>query len=197
MDTSEFRLKYVLVGASGVGKTTMAGILQDALGFQRCITSTTRPPRTGEQDGVHYHFLKTFYPEEMFEISPFGDNLYGITWEELKKGDFIILEPQGVRYYREHYPAPLCVIQLQRDNIQVDPQRMARDKAAGFDRVEPDIIVSGNTIDAMATNLLNAISQHQQREKPQLDQLICSAKQKRQSRTQETLKQDKEYSNTR
>lgn len=197
MDTSELKLKYVLVGSSGAGKTTMAGILKNVLGFQRCITSTTRPPRPGEVDGIDYHFRSSLHLDEMFEMARFGENLYGTTWDELMKGDFIILEPQGVRYFREHYPAPLCVIQLQRDNIQVDAERMDRDRSAAFDSVDPDIVVTGNTIDAMASNLLSAIAQYQQKEKRQLSQIICSAEDQKQSRPLEIQKQDKEYSPTR
>ena len=197
MNKLDLRLKYVLVGASGSGKTTMAGILKDTLGFQRCITSTTRPPRPGEKDGVDYHFLKEFIPEEMFEMATFGNYEYGISWDALKKGDFVILDPQGVRYYREHYPAPLYVIQLYRDNIQVDTERMARDKAAGFDRVNPDIIVSGNTIETMAKKLINAISEYQQKQNRPLSQIISSAEAKNQSRFLEIQKQDKTYSKAR
>ena len=197
MDTSELRLRFVLVGASGVGKTTMSGILRDVLGFERCITSTTRPMRPGEVNGIDYHFRRSFQPEEMFEISRFGEHLYGTSWEELKKGDFIILEPQGVRYFRKHYPAPLCVIQLQRDNIQVDAKRMDRDKSVAFDSVGPDFVVTGNTIGTMASNLLSAIAQYQRNGNRQLSQIICSAEHQKQSRTLEIQKQDIEYTNGR
>lgn len=175
MRTDNYRLKYILVGASGVGKTAMGHILEEKLGFRRCITFTTRPVRPGEVDGVDYHFRKELKPEEMFELSTFGEHQYGITHEELSKGDFIILEPQGVRYFQEHYPAPLTVIQLKRLNIQVEQERMDRDKAAGFDSVEADYVVFGDTVDTMATNLLVAISRSQQRQS--LDSRIASAQQ--------------------
>lgn len=49
----------VLSGPSGSGKTT---IVQQLLGnspvpLRKCVSATTRPPRTGEIDGEHYHFL--------------------------------------------------------------------------------------------------------------------------------------------
>lgn len=178
MNTFQFRLKYILVGASGTGKTTMAHILEEELGLKRCITSTTRPPRPGEKDGIDYHFRSELKPEEMFEYVRFGGYEYGITYHELSRGDFVILEPQGVQYYREHYPAPLTVIQLQRSNIDVDAERMARDKAAGFDCVNPDIVVSGDTIDTMAANLLGVIESYESRHQ-NLDVLISEAMQKR------------------
>ncbi len=52
----------VLAGPAGSGKSTLCDRLVRAnLGFSRVITTTTRTPREGEIDGVHYHF---FTPEQ-------------------------------------------------------------------------------------------------------------------------------------
>lgn len=157
MDNQAYRLKYILCGASGSGKTTMASVLEEQLGMRRCVTSTTRPPREGEEDGISYHFVPHINPKEMFEHTSFGGFDYGISKDELKRGDFVILDPQGVKYYRHHYPNPLTVIQLVRQGIDVAPERIARDRAAGFDRVDPDYFVKGETIFEMAENLISTI----------------------------------------
>ena len=48
----------VLAGPAGSGKSTLCDRLVAAdLGFTRVVTSTTRAPRKGEADGVHYHFF--------------------------------------------------------------------------------------------------------------------------------------------
>jgi len=48
----------VLVGPAGSGKSTLCErMVREVPGFSRVITTTTRPPRPGEVDGVHYHFL--------------------------------------------------------------------------------------------------------------------------------------------
>ena len=48
----------VLAGPAGSGKSTLCDRLVEAgLGFSRVITTTTRSPRQGEVNGVHYHFL--------------------------------------------------------------------------------------------------------------------------------------------
>jgi guanylate kinase len=48
----------VLAGPAGSGKSTLCDRLVGAnLGFSRVITTTTRTPREGEIDGVHYHFF--------------------------------------------------------------------------------------------------------------------------------------------
>ena len=52
----------VIAGPAGSGKSTLCDRLVAAdLGFTRIITTTTRTPRDGEVNGVHYHF---FSPEE-------------------------------------------------------------------------------------------------------------------------------------
>ncbi|TAG28925.1 MAG: guanylate kinase [Verrucomicrobia bacterium] len=48
----------VLAGPAGSGKTTLCErMVAEVPGFTRVITSTTRAPRPGEIDGVHYHFF--------------------------------------------------------------------------------------------------------------------------------------------
>ncbi len=98
MKTDHLKLKYVLVGASGSGKTTMAHVLEEAFGLRRCITFTTRPMRPGEEEGRDYYFRNALNASEMFEHACFGGFEYGITVEELSRGDFIILDPQGVQF---------------------------------------------------------------------------------------------------
>ena len=56
--SSERRRPVVICGPSGVGKGTLIARLQaefpDEFGFS--VSHTTRAPRPGEADGVHYHF---------------------------------------------------------------------------------------------------------------------------------------------
>jgi guanylate kinase len=51
---------FVLSSPSGAGKTTISRMMLDADGdIALSISATTRPPRPGEVDGVHYHFVDT------------------------------------------------------------------------------------------------------------------------------------------
>lgn len=56
--TSRRGLLIILSSPSGAGKSTLARRLRD---WDPCVTfsvsATTRPPRAGEVDGEHYHFL--------------------------------------------------------------------------------------------------------------------------------------------
>jgi guanylate kinase len=49
---------FVLAAPSGGGKTSLvAALLEREPGIRLSVSYTTRPPRTGEKDGVHYHFV--------------------------------------------------------------------------------------------------------------------------------------------
>ncbi|HKK26200.1 MAG TPA: hypothetical protein VJ941_11260, partial [Gracilimonas sp.] len=48
----------ILVAPSGSGKSTLARMLfEDFEDLKFSVSATTRPPREGEQNGTHYHFL--------------------------------------------------------------------------------------------------------------------------------------------
>ena len=51
-------LMLVLSSPSGAGKTTISrALLEGDDNLQLSVSATTRPPREGEVDGVHYHFI--------------------------------------------------------------------------------------------------------------------------------------------
>jgi len=48
----------VIAGPAGSGKSTLCDrLVHERPEFGRVVTATTRAPRAGETDGVHYHFL--------------------------------------------------------------------------------------------------------------------------------------------
>ena len=77
--------QVVLCGPSGVGKSTLIAKLVEAapaaLSFS--VSSTTRPPRAGEADGVDYNFVSAAAFDEMVAAGEFiewaqvGDHKYG------------------------------------------------------------------------------------------------------------------------
>ena len=49
---------FVLAAPSGGGKTSLvAALLEREPGIRLSVSYTTRAPRPGEQDGIHYHFV--------------------------------------------------------------------------------------------------------------------------------------------
>lgn len=96
----------VLSGPSGAGKSTIVERVLAHFGgrLRLSISATTRPPRPGEQDGIHYHFLT---PEEFERRRQAGNFLeccevfgrghwYGTLHDEvgpsLAEGKWVLLE---------------------------------------------------------------------------------------------------------
>ena len=91
----------VLVGASASGKTELAKILYRTYGYKKCVTTTTRPERTGEQDGVDYHFLtedvfKSLMAKNAFyEVTEYSNRYYGIQKKDVVENGVVIVDPNG------------------------------------------------------------------------------------------------------
>lgn len=75
---------FIISGPSGVGKSTVLHELfrdRDDLYFS--ISATTREPREGEVDGVHYHFIsiprfqELIEAEALLEYAEYVGNFYG------------------------------------------------------------------------------------------------------------------------
>ena len=65
-------LLIVLSGPSGVGKdTVLKGVMEKDPCLKRSISVTTRAPRTGEINGVHYHFITQEQYDKMLEEGDF------------------------------------------------------------------------------------------------------------------------------
>ena len=105
----------VLAGPAGSGKSTLCDrIVHEVPGFERVITTTTRAPRPGEINGVHYHFLTPEQFDAKIAADEFlewawvhGERRYGTLTasviEPLKRGQSLAinLDVQGVASLRE------------------------------------------------------------------------------------------------
>jgi guanylate kinase len=113
---------FVITGPSGVGKGTLIrGLLDRVPELELSVSATTRLPRPGERDGVHYHFLS---PEEFtarvaggefVEHASYSGNRYGTLRSELERrlraGLPVVLEieVQGARQVRAAMPEAVAV----------------------------------------------------------------------------------------
>ena len=70
-------LMFILSSPSGAGKTTISRMLLDADDeIKLSVSVTTRPPRTGEIDGVHYYFVDDAEFDEMVAEDDFYEWAY-------------------------------------------------------------------------------------------------------------------------
>ncbi len=105
---------FVVSAPSGAGKTSLVKELLDRESeLSLSISHTTRAPREGEKDGVHYHFVDTAGFKAMLSADAFlehakvYDNFYGTALqnvlEPLQLGRDMVLEIdwQGAQQVRE------------------------------------------------------------------------------------------------
>lgn len=111
----------VISGASGVGKGTVLKRMmecRDDMSFS--ISATTRAPRPGEIDGVHYYFVTREQFEEMIANGEFLEydnhaaNYYGTPrfqiQEKQAKGPVLLdIEPNGARAVRQADPEAVLI----------------------------------------------------------------------------------------
>src|ERR1700730_8274856 len=81
----------LLSSVSGGGKDAIRDLLmQWGLPFHFAVTATTRPPRPGEVDGVHYHFLsqeefdRLLAAGGVIEHAPASGASYGVPHAEVE-----------------------------------------------------------------------------------------------------------------
>lgn len=98
-----YGMLVVISAPSGGGKSTLLGrLLKEVENLRYSVSYTTRKPRPGEEDGVHYHFVSEADFErmrergELLESAKVHGNYYGTgrryVEEELAQGHDLILD---------------------------------------------------------------------------------------------------------
>lgn len=115
----------VLAAPSGTGKTTLArALVQRSDGYCFSVSATTRAPRSGERDGVDYHFVERTRFDAMIaegalaEWAEVHGQAYGTPRSELEeaaeRGEHVVLDidVQGARQIRRSVPDALLLFVL-------------------------------------------------------------------------------------
>ena len=127
---------FIITAASGAGKTSLVSqLLARDNQVKLSISHTTRLPRRGELDGVHYHFVSEAQFLEILNAGGFLESAavhganYGTAQSgvdaALQAGDDVILEIdwQGAAQVRKLYPQSIGIFILP-PSIEVLEQRL-------------------------------------------------------------------------
>ena len=174
---------FIVSGPSGVGKSTVLhALLERRKNLYFSVSATTRDPRPGELDGIHYHFMdvesfrKWIAMDQFLEYAEYVGNFYGtpkrFVDEAMDQGRDVILdiEVQGAIQVTSKRPdtvrifiAPPSWAELERrltergtdsqDKIQ---KRLLRAKVEFQTAHTYDYFVINNTVEE-AVEELNAI----------------------------------------
>ena len=112
----------VISGFSGVGKgTIIRNLMEKYKNYALSISATSRAPRAGEKEGVHY-FFKTreefeamIQEEKLIEYAQYVNNYYGTpadyVFAQMEAGKDVILEieVQGALQIKEKYPQAVLI----------------------------------------------------------------------------------------
>ncbi|XP_041475507.1 guanylate kinase-like isoform X2 [Lytechinus variegatus] len=127
----------VFCGPSGSGKSTLIKQLmdehKDTFGFS--VSHTTRNPRPGEQDGVHYHYTTREKMElaisngEFLEHAQFSGNMYGTSKRAVqdvlatKRICILDIDVQGVKSIKKTDLKPIYIF-VKPPSIEVLEERL-------------------------------------------------------------------------
>jgi len=175
---------FIITAASGAGKTSLVGeLLRKDTQLKLSVSHTTRAPRPGEQDAVHYHFVSE---PQFLEILSAGDFLesadvhgakYGTSQSRvdtaLQFGYDVILEIdwQGAIQVRKVYPQAISVFILPpsldalkerlnnrgQDSIEVIQKRLAAARDEMSHVVEFDYVTINDDFEVALQDLLAII----------------------------------------
>ena len=171
---------FVFSGASGVGKSSaLKRVMEAREDLRFSVSATTRKPRPGEEDGVHYFFVtkerfeQMIEDREMLEYDAHHENLYGTPKNQLLGEKHVVLdiEPNGAFQVKRNYPdaalifvTPPSLEELERrlrgrgdtpeEQIQV---RMARAKWEIAQSDHYDYVVLNDDLDRCVAEILDII----------------------------------------
>ena len=134
---------FIITAPSGTGKTTIIrNILKKNIdGLSYSISHTTRKPRKGEINGLHYYFVDRATFEKMIKANEFlewavvYDQLYGTSLSsidrELSSGIDILMDVdiQGAREIKRKYPesSSIFILPPSIDSLNERLQRRSKD----------------------------------------------------------------------
>lgn len=129
-------LLVIISSPSGGGKdSVIRGLLEKIPNSVKFLTTTTRPPRPGEKNGIDYHFVsredfeKMIKSDELVEYNVYADNYYGteiIRLDELLNNHAVVfsnIEINGKRNFDKAGRENLSIF-LMPESLEILKQRI-------------------------------------------------------------------------
>lgn len=149
----------MVVAPSGAGKSSLVNaLLNEDSNIGLSISCTTRAPRPGETNNVHYTFLSLDEFKELkennqlLEWAQVHDNFYGTpkayVQERVDQGQDILLEIdwQGAAQVREHFPEVVDIFILP-PSIEILKERLQKRGQDSAEVIERRIRAAGEEIE--------------------------------------------------
>ena len=147
---------FIVTAPSGAGKTSLVkALVEKTAGLQVSVSYTTRKPRPGEQDDVHYHFVDVPGFERMIaqgvflEHAKVFENYYGTSREKvaekLQHGVDLILEIdwQGAQQVRKYFSNAVGIFVL-------PPSRAVLEQRLRNRKTDSDEVINRRLRDAVS-----------------------------------------------
>jgi guanylate kinase len=140
---------FVITAPSGTGKNTIIEMVRNDLkGLGYSISHTTRAPRKGEIDGVHYYFVgkkqfeKMIQAQEFVEWAVVYNELYGTSISSVRsaqvsgKDVLLDLDLQGARQIKKRFPDSTSIF-IVPPSLQTLRERL--EKRSSYDGTDIDL----------------------------------------------------------
>lgn len=105
----------LLIGKSGVGKSTIENIFKNQYGYKPVRSYTTRHPRYENEDS-HIFVNEADYEKmknDMCAFTEFDGNKYWATNAQVDESDIYVIDPAGIDYFRKHYKGNRKIITVE------------------------------------------------------------------------------------
>ena len=166
---------FILSAPSGAGKSSLINaLLKKHADMKVSVSHTTRAPRPGEENGVHYHFASTdefkalIAKDDFFEWAQVFDNYYGTSKQAIESqldagiDVFLDIDWQGAQQVRKIMPSVQTIFILPpskeeleqrlnnrgQDSAEVIASRMAKAQSETSHYNEYDFVIVNDDFEA-------------------------------------------------
>ena len=171
---------FILSAPSGAGKSSLINaLLKKHADMKVSVSHTTRAPRPGEENGMHYHFVSTdefkalIAKDDFFEWAQVFDNYYGTSKQAIESqldagiDVFLDIDWQGAQQVREIMPSVKTIFILPpskeeleqrlnnrgQDSAEVIASRMAKAQSETSHYNEYDFVIVNDDFESALADI--------------------------------------------